>query len=89
MSLQSSNTVAPELTDELTKLHKVMNAIEILGEQPMLTVIAYGKIWRYADLLKIAVRYAELAQLHGFDVTPFTQWFARDSNVFEQHGIAM
>lgn len=89
MSQYTSNPISKQLTSELRHLHIVMQAISILGEQPAMQVVAFGKIWRYADLLQTAVRYAELAQLHGFDITPFKQWFMRDYQVFEQYGVAI
>jgi len=89
MSQHNQHFVTEQMTAELRYLHKVMQAIDILGEQPVLHVVAYGKIWRYADLLHTAVRYAHLAELHGFDVTPFKQWFSREVAVFNQHGIEL
>lgn len=89
MNQQIPLTVTEQQTNELRYLHKVMQAIQILGEQPNLNVIAYGKIWRYADLLKTAVRYAQLAELHGYDVKLFKQWFIRDVAVFHAHGIEL
>lgn len=61
MSQDTTLNVTEQQTNELRYLYKVMQAIEILGEQPSLNVVAYGKLWRYGDLLKTAVRYAELA----------------------------
>ena len=89
MNQTSTTNVTEHQTNELRYLHKVMQAIQILGEQPNLYVVAYGKIWRYADLLHIAVRYAELAELHGFDTSPFKNWFSRDQAVFQQYGIVL
>jgi len=89
MSQHTSTNVTEQQTNELRYLHKVMQAISILGEQPDLYVVAYGRIWRYADLLHTAVRYAHLAELHGFDTSPFKQWFNRDVAVFNQHGIEL
>jgi hypothetical protein len=89
MSQNNQHVVTEQMTAELRYLHKVMRSIDILGEQPMLNVVAYGKVWRYADLLHTAVRYAQLAELHGFDTRPFKQWFIRDSRVFAAHGIAV
>lgn len=87
MSQRTMPTVTEQQTNELRYLHKVMQTIEILGEQPSLIVVAYGKIWRYGDLLKTAVRYAELAELHGYDVSVLKQWFQKDLAVFLQYGI--
>lgn len=89
MSQQIPSNVTTQQTNELRYLHKVMQAIEILGEQPALTVVAYGRIWRYADLLHTAVRYAELAELHGFDTRLFKHWFARDVAVFAHYGVKL
>ena len=71
MSQDTTLNVTEQQTNELRYLYKVMQAIEILGEQPSLNVVAYGKLWRYGDLLKTAVRYAELAELHGNDTSAF------------------
>jgi hypothetical protein len=76
------------LTAELRYLHQVMQAIEVLAEQPALCVVAYGKIWRYPDLLSTSLRYACLAQLHGFDVSAFKQWFDKDAALFARHGLS-
>lgn len=65
----------------------MMHAIDILAEHPELVVVAYGKIWRYQDMLKTAMRYAYLAQLHGFDVEPFRRWYNRDAAIFNHYGI--
>jgi hypothetical protein len=89
MSQKSQPCVTEQMTTELRYLHKVMQAIGVLGEQPTMHVVAYGKIWRYADLLQTAVRYAQLAELHGFDTSAFKQWFIRDYSVFEQYGVAI
>lgn len=89
MSQNTLNPVSEQLNTELRHLHKVMQAISILGEQPAMQVMAYGKIWLYADLLKTAVRYAQLAELHGYDVKLFKQWFIRDVAVFHAHGIEL
>ncbi|MDP5143213.1 hypothetical protein ORJ00_10695 [Rheinheimera baltica] len=89
MSQHNQHFVTEQMTAELRYLHKVMQAIDILGEQPALHVVAYGKIWRYADLLHTAVRYAQLAELHGFDTSPFKQWFNRDLALFQLHGVEL
>lgn len=89
MSQITTANVTEQQTNELRYLHKVMQAIEILGEQPSLYVVAYGKIWRFADLLRTSVRYAELAELHGYDTSPFKHWFQKDISVFEQYGIQL
>lgn len=89
MSQHTKPNVTEQQTTELRYLHKIMQAIQVLGEQPSLVVVAYGKIWRYADLLKTAVRYAELAQLHGYDISAFTGWFHRDLAVFQHYGITL
>ncbi|MBV2130500.1 hypothetical protein [Arsukibacterium indicum] len=80
--------ISPALTAELRYLHQVMKVLEILAEQPTLCVVAFGKIWRYPDLLSTSLRYAYLAQLHGFDVSPFKQWFDKDCALFAQHGLS-
>lgn len=80
--------VSAALTAELKYLHQVMKAIDILAEQPALNVVAYGKIWRYPDLLSTSLRYAYLAQLHGYDVSAFKQWFNKDSALFAHHGLS-
>lgn len=87
MSQHTTLTVTEQQTNELRYLHKVMQAIQILGEQPDLNVVAYSKIWRYGDLLHTAVRYVELAELHGFNASPFKEWFKRDRALFEHYGI--
>ena len=89
MSQNTISNVTEQQTNELRYLHKVMQAIQILGEQPSLCVVAYGKIWRYGDLLKTAVLYAELAELHGYDTSAFKHWFQKDMAVFEQYGVAL
>ena len=89
MSQQIPANVTEQQTNELRYLHKVMQAIQILGEQPQLSVVAYGRIWRYADLLHTAVRYAELAELHGYNTSAFQHWFHRDLAVFQHYGIAL
>jgi len=89
MSQITTHNVTEQQTTELRYLQKVMQAIQILGEQPCLDVLAYGKIWRYGDLLKTAVRYAELAELHGYDTSAFKHWFQRDLVVFQQYGIEL
>lgn len=89
MDQSIQNVVTQQMTDELMYLHKVMRTIDILGEQPALHVVAYGRIWRYSDLLITAVRYAQLAELHGFDTTPFKHWFLRDASVFEHYGVSL
>lgn len=83
MSQDTTLNVTEQQTNELRYLYKVMQAIEILGEQPSLNVVAYGKLWRYGDLLKTAVRYAELAELHGNDTSAFKHWFIRDVMMFQ------
>lgn len=89
MSQKTTANLTEQQTNELRYLHKVMQAIQILGEQSSLNVVAYGKIWRYGDLLKTAVRYAELAELHGYDTSAFKNWFQRDIMVFQQYGIEL
>jgi hypothetical protein len=89
MNRNISSNVTEQQTNELRYLHKVMQAISILGEQPAMQVVAYGKIWRYADLLHTSIRYAELAELHGYDTSAFKQWFHRDLAVFQQYGVAL
>lgn len=89
ISQNTTLNVTEQQTNELRYLHKVMQAIQILGEQPSMNVVACGKIWRYDDLFKTAVRYADLAEMHGYDVTPFKQWFKRDVAVFNNHGIEL
>ncbi|MEO3679062.1 hypothetical protein ABGI61_08500 [Rheinheimera sp. FR7-31] len=89
MSQNTTLNVTEQQTNELRYLHKVMQAIQILGEQPSMNVVAYGKIWRYGDLLKTAVRYAELAELHGYDTSAFKHWFQRDIGLFQQYGIEL
>lgn len=87
MNNTQNNAVAPELTAELRHLHEVMRTIEILAEQPELAVVAYGRIWRFADMLRTAMRYAYLAHLHGFDIEPFRCWYNRDIKLFKQFDI--
>jgi hypothetical protein len=87
MSQNIQPSVTEQMTAELRYLHKIMQAIDILAEHPTMHVVAYGKIWRYADLLKTAVRYAQLAELHGFDTTAFKNWFDKDAALFSAHGI--
>ena len=89
MSQHTMPTVTEQQTNELRYLHKVMQTIQILSEQPSLNVVAYGKIWRFGDLLQTAVRYAELAELHGYDTSAFRHWFQRDITVFQQYGIEL
>lgn len=89
MSQQIPSDVTEQHTNELRYLHQIMQAIQILGEQPSLSVVAYGRIWRYADLLHTAVRYAELAELHDYDTSAFKRWFHRDLAVFQQYGVAL
>ena len=89
MSQNNQHVVTEQQTNELRYLHKVMQAISILGEQPTLNVVAYGRVWRYADLLHTAVRYAQLAEMHGYDTTPFKQWFNRDVALFQLHGVEL
>lgn len=89
MSQHTMPNVTEQQTNELRYLHKVMQAIQVLGEQPSLCVVAYGQIWRYGDLLKIAVRYAELAELHGYDTSAFKHGFNRNIMVFQQYGIVL
>lgn len=89
MSQYITHNVTEQQTNELRYLHKVMHAIQILGEQPCLNVVAYGKVWRYADLLRTAVRYAELAELHGYDTSLFKRWFNREIVIFQQYGIKL
>ncbi|MCB5228035.1 hypothetical protein JAO78_014570 [Alishewanella sp. 16-MA] len=86
-SKHDNSSITPEFTEELRYLHKVMQAIDILGEQPELAVVAYGRIWQYPDLLKTAIRYAWLAQLHGFDIEPFRRWYNRDAEIFTHYGV--
>ena len=86
--MQHTSPPTAALTAELAYLHQVMQAIEILSEQPALSVVAYGKIWRYPDLLSSSLRYAYLAQLHGYDIAPFKHWFDRDCALFAQHGLS-
>lgn len=87
MPSSSTYTITPEQTAELRYLHKVMQTLDILGEQPALNVVAYGRIWRYPDLLHTAIRYAFLAQLHGFDIEPFRRWYNRDAEIFSHYGV--
>ena len=89
MSQTTTHIVTEQQTNELRYLHKVMRAIDILGEQPSLNVVAYGKIWRYGDLLKTAVHYAALAELHGYDTSAFKHWFEKDMAVFAKYGVAL
>ena len=89
MSQNTISNVTEQQTNELRYLRKVMQTIQILGEQPSLNVVAYGKIWRYGDLLKTAVRYAALAELHGYDTSAFKHWFEKDMAVFEKYGVVM
>ena len=89
VSYQTPSGVTQQMTDELRYLHKIMQAINILGEQPTMAVVAYGQIWRYPDLLKCSVRYAQLAELHGYDTTAFKQWFLCDASAFASHGISL
>lgn len=82
------NTIPPALTAELRYLHRVMQVIDILAEHPELTVLAYGKIWRYVDMLRTSMRYAYLAKLHGFNVDPFRRWYNREAETFNRYGIS-
>lgn len=88
MSNMSQDTIAPELTAELRYLHRVMQAIDILADHPELTVVAYGKIWRYVDMLRTSMRYAYLAKLHGFNVEPFRRWYNREADTFNRYGVS-
>lgn len=88
MSNKQNNAITAELTAELRYLHRIMQAIDILAEHPELTVVAYGKIWRYVDMLRTAMRYAYLAQLHGFNVDPFRRWYNREAETFSRYGIS-
>lgn len=88
MSNQQNNAITPELTAELRYLHRIMQAIDVLAEQPEMVVVAYGRIWQYVDMLRTSMRYAYLAQLHGFDVEPFRRWYNRDADVFTRYGIS-
>jgi len=87
MSSKHQNAIPPELTAELRYLHRIMQAIEILADHPELTVVAYGKIWRYVDMLRTAMRYAYLAKLHGFNVEPFRRWYNREADTFQRYDI--
>lgn len=82
------SSVTPEQTAELRQLHKIMQAIDILAEQPEMAVVAYGKIWRFSDMLHTSMRYAYLAKLHGFDVEPFRRWYNRDAEIFNHYGVS-
>ncbi|WP_423186296.1 hypothetical protein ACO1PK_14380 [Alishewanella sp. d11] len=79
--------ITPELTAELRSLHRIMQAIDILADHPELAVVAYGKVWRFVDMLKVSMRYAYLAKLHGFDVEPFRRWYNREADIFQRHGV--
>jgi len=80
-------TIPPELTAELRNAHQIMQVVDILAEHPELTVITHGKIWRYADMLRISMRYAYLAKKHGFNVEPFRRWYNREADTFKRYGI--
>lgn len=88
MSYPQHYSVNPELTAELRQLHRIMQAIDILAEHPELTVVAYSKIWRFADMLHTSMRYAYLAQLHGFDIEPFRRWYNREAETFSRYGVS-
>jgi hypothetical protein len=38
-------------------------------------------------MLQTAMRYAYLAQLHGFNIEPFRRWYNRDAEIFSHYGI--
>jgi hypothetical protein len=74
-------------TEQLRSLNQTMKAIEILADQPDLTVIYQGKAWNYADFLKLTVRIATLARQQGFNVRPFELWFAKEAELLARYGL--
>lgn len=74
-------------TEQLRLMNQTMKAIEILAEQPDLTVLYQGKAWGYRDFLELSVRMAALAQQEGFDIQAFELWFAKEADVFARYGL--
>lgn len=74
-------------TAQLRQMNQTMKAIEVLAEQPDLTVIYQNQAWSYRDFLELSVRMAALARQEGFDVHAFELWFAKDAEVFARYGL--